>query len=237
MIYRLLKVAALRAMKTPIAPPEPPPGDHTTVQVYRASPGYLSYRLLGFWIGFSLLWVGGWLLVAVGLSRGDAAVQIFAAISMVGLAVVQFCVYFAIRIDYEMRYYVVTERSLRVREGAFLVKEMTISFANVQNIRGEQGPLMRLFKIQHLCVETAGGGSAGPGHGSDSRHRVRMAGIENADQVRDYIQQHLRSRSRDAGLGDPDDRGASPVAASSGASMIEALRELREATADLRKAV
>ena len=39
-----------------------------------------------------------------------------------------------VRLDFEKRWYLVTDRSLRVREGVVNVREMTIMFANIQNI-------------------------------------------------------------------------------------------------------
>ena len=40
-----------------------------------------------------------------------------------------------------MRYYIVTDRSQRVRQGAWLLREMTITHANLQNHRLVQGPV------------------------------------------------------------------------------------------------
>jgi len=129
----------------------------------------------------------------------------------------------------------VTDRSLRVREGAFIVKEMTLSYANIQNLRVVQGPLLRVFGIWHLQVDTAGGGAVQQGQPGAHAHRVRMAGIENAHEVRDTIQGHLRRRGASAGLGDPDDRDDdAPRAAVAGTEVRDALRELKQATAALR---
>ena len=66
--------------------------------------------------------------------------------------------YFSLRLNYEMRWYKVTDRSLRIRAGVWNVHEMTMTFANVQNISITQGPLERLFGISDVRVETAGGG-------------------------------------------------------------------------------
>jgi uncharacterized membrane protein YdbT with pleckstrin-like domain len=136
-----------------------------------------------------------------------------------------------------MRYYIVTDRSLRVREGAFIVKEMTLTYANIQNLRVVQGPLLRLFGIWHLQVDTAGGGAVQKGEPGSNAHRVRMAGIENAHEVRDTIQRHLRQRGVSAGLGDPDDRDDdAPRAMASSPEVLEALRALKRATSALRAA-
>ena len=60
---------------------------------------------------------------------------------------------------------------------------MTITHANVQNLRVVQGPLQRYFGIASLEVDTAGGGSAAKQarHQMGSGHTVRIAGIEKLD--------------------------------------------------------
>jgi hypothetical protein len=120
----------------------------------------------------------------------------------------------AILVDYDLRYYIVTDRNLRIRQGALIIQEATYTFANVQNVRIDQGPLERLFGISTLTIQTAGGGGksdkeggfqnilqAGPGHEGVIR------GVANPVELRDRIQA-LVKRHRDAGLGDPDDIGA-----------------------------
>lgn len=237
MLYSLSKNLALGLMKAPTKPPDPPSGSHGDVQIYRASPGFLTYRLLVFWIIISLNWLVPWGILMVWLFERETAPLIIAIIYAGLLAIVQFCVYFAIRIDYDMRYYIVTDRSLRIREGAFIVKEKTISFANVQNLRVVQGPIMRLFQIWHLKVDTAGGGAARNEHTERVPHRVQMAGIENAIEVRDRIRGHLRRYAASTGLGDLDDHDDDAAApATSGEAFLEALRGLRKAASGLRTA-
>jgi membrane protein YdbS with pleckstrin-like domain len=239
MLYSLTKGLALRVMKAPTEPPDPPSGSHGDIRIYRASPRFLTYRLLVFWIIISLNWLVPWGILTAWLFDREIALLIVAIIYAGLLAVVQFCIYFAIRIDYDMRYYIVTDRSLRIREGAFIVKEKTISFANVQNLRVVQGPIMRLFRIWHLKVDTAGGGASSNEHTERVPHRVQMAGIENAHEVRDQIRGHLRRYAASTGLGDlddhDDDAAAAPV--TNDAAFIEALRGLRIATSRLRAAV
>jgi len=238
MLYSLSKDLALTLMRAPTRPPDPPSGSHGEIQIYRASPRFLTYRLLVFWIVISLNWLVPWGILMVSLIDREITPFVIAIIYAIVLAIVQFCVYFAIRIDYDMRYYIVTDRSLRIREGAFIVKEKTISFANVQNLRVVQGPIMRLFGIWHLKVDTAGGGASSGEHTERVGHRVQMAGIENAHEVRDQIRDHLRKYATSTGLGDLDDHDddAAPPATSD-AAFVEALRGLRHSTAGLRTAM
>jgi len=233
-MYRLFKGLALSLMKAPTEPPAPPAGSHASVQIFRASPKYLTYRLLAYWIVVGLLWIGWWILVAVALIEQDEEPAIAAAIIAPLLLAGQFIAYFVVRIDYDMRYYIVTNRALRVRQGAVIVKEMTITHANVQNMRVVQGPLLRFFGIWNLKVDTAGGGgSSGPhGESDSSSHSIQMAGIENAHEVRDVILSHLRRHGGGTGLGDLDEAAPRRLASP---ELVAALSEVRDAGVDLRR--
>jgi uncharacterized membrane protein YdbT with pleckstrin-like domain len=147
----------------------------------------------------------------------------------------------AARLNYEMRWYIVTDRSLRIREGIFGVREMTLTFANIQNIAIRQGPLQRLLGIADVVVHTAGGGSATNHQGHDgggrsgALHTGTLRAVDNAEQVRDLILDRLR-HLRDAGLGDPDDRQhhVRDVRADDSADALRAaVQELLDAARDL----
>ena len=114
-----------------------------------------------------------------------------------------------------MRWYKISDRSLRIREGVVFVREMTMTFANIQNISISQGPIQRFFKIADLKVETAGGGGAVKPDSSSqnpvfSMHIGVFKGIENQDEVRDMMLARLK-KLRDTGLGDVDDAAAGAV--------------------------
>jgi hypothetical protein len=116
-----------------------------------------------------------------------------------------------LRLDYELRWYMVSDRAIRVREGITTVREKTITLANIQNIGVKQGPLQRLLGIADVEVKTAGGGggsvSAGK-HGhqrpGESLHVAYFRGVANANEIRDLLLEGVR-RQKDAGLGDHDD--------------------------------
>ena len=111
-------------------------------------------------------------------------------------------------LDFELRWYIVTDRSLRIREGITSVREKTMTFANIQNIVVRQGPLQRLLGIADVEVRNAGGGSSdessGEKHGNDPVHVGYFRGVDDADSIRNLLLEGVR-RQRDAGLGDPDD--------------------------------
>jgi membrane protein YdbS with pleckstrin-like domain len=133
------------------------------------------------------------------------------------------------RLDYELRWYMVTDRSLRLRHGVWKVSESTMSFANVQQVTVTQGPIQRLLGLADLKVQSAGGGSVPPGskHAGDDMHVGWFRHVTNAPEIRDLILERLR-RFRESGIGDPDDASGlapetSPVV--KGAA-LEAAREL-----------
>jgi hypothetical protein len=167
-----------------------------------------------------------------------------------GIGVVAYLVqlgftYAALRLDYELRWYIVTDRSLRIRSGLWTVQETTMSFANLQQVAITQGPLERLLRISNVRVESAGGGgkTAASGEGDDSGlHSGVFQGVENAEQIRDLILDRLRS-FRESGLGDPDEKQHRPPFLTSAPSdstvpkqdLLAAARELLSETRELRR--
>jgi membrane protein YdbS with pleckstrin-like domain len=219
--------------------PEPPPGDEARTQRFRAAPNYYKY-LLFIW-GLKTFFV---LAILLPMEVGP----LFALIEMrdrpvlgtvlIGLPqiIVLFFLFgrvFAlalVRLDFEKRWYLVTDRSLRLREGILNVREMTITFANIQNISISQGPIQRALGIADLRVDTAGGASRARHDGkgmSQNLHTAFFRGVENANAIRELIQTRQRAL-RDSGLGDHEELKAEPRPAAPGAVSEEFLAALRE---------
>ena len=138
--------------------------------------------------------------------------------------------YVMIRLDYRMRWYMLTDRSLRIRAGLWRITEQTLTFANIQNVTLRQGPVERLLGIASVKVRTAGGGSGADASDGDddsagqkALHIGWLRGLDDAANVRDQILAALH-RYRDSGLGDPDE--AVLLAESSEAPSTLAAREL-----------
>jgi membrane protein YdbS with pleckstrin-like domain len=153
--------------------------------------------------------------------------------------------YAAVRLDYELRWYIVTDRSLRIRSGLWSVQEVTMSFANLQQVVITQGPLERLLGIANVRVQSAGGGGKSPAAGkgkAEPMHNGIFHGVENAGEIRDLIVERLR-RFRETGLGDPDER-IHHVTAASGPNdgpgreeLLNAAKELLSEARQLKSAV
>lgn len=199
--------------------------------------------------------IGGWdgfiqIFVELVILMPPWAIPIIWVLKVAALAgfLLQLPLTYAVRrLDFEMRWYVVTDRSLRIRTGVWSVQEITMSFANLQQVEVSQGPLQRLLGLADLKVQSAGGGDVAPGKQGhqDSLHIGFFHGVENATEIRDLIQDRLR-RFRDSGLGDPEEvrRAAlppampvSPAAPSHDADVLAFARELAAEARALRAAL
>lgn len=147
-----------------------------------------------------------------------------------------------LRLDWEARWYMVSEESLRIREGLFRTHERTMTVANIQNLRIRRGPLQKLLGIADLEVHTAGGGAASSGGGGhqarpeSNLHMGRFRGIDDAEALRDRIQASML-RHRGSGLGDPDERhDEAPAPGSAGGGLLAACQELLGEARGLRVA-
>ncbi|MCY4029349.1 MAG: PH domain-containing protein, partial [Acidobacteria bacterium] len=150
-----------------------------------------------------------------------------------------------LRLGYEMRWYMVSDRALRIRYGVYSVREQTMTVVNIQNMAVKRGPLQRLFGIADLEIRTASG--AASDDDDESLSRGLLQGLDNAEELRNLLLASLR-QSRDAGLGDPDDQPAVPAlpaaltddraaAASEAASVLAAAGDLLAECRALRRTV
>jgi uncharacterized membrane protein YdbT with pleckstrin-like domain len=224
------------------ADPEPPPGDDASTKIYRAADNYYKYLLI-VWALSSFATILPTLiamivcLVAAATSNLNAWITLIPAFLLTVMIVVSLIHLAVVRLNYEKRWYIITDRSLRVREGVIGIQEMTVTFANIQNISISQGPIQRLLGIADLRVDTAGGaGATGHSHhaAAQQAHVAWFRGVDNAPQVREVIQSRLR-QWKDAGLGDHDDRSPEASAPDQSA-VLAALRDVHAAATALREA-
>ncbi len=168
------------------------------------------------------------------------AVEVAELLGILGFLVQLPFTFAAVRLDWQYRWYIVTDRSLRIRAGLWSLQESTMSFANLQQVEVRQGPVQRLLGIADVRVQSAGGGGHVGGEGQqahDSLHTGLFHGVDNASEIRDLILERLR-HFREAGLGDPDDAtAAAPSAASAPRDTLVAAQELLAEARALRAAV
>jgi hypothetical protein len=212
--------------------PHLPAGEPGSARVFRAAPNYWRLKLAR-WAArqaltlFGFVFLIGFLHMAPDTVTIDdhgrtrriptaPAMAVARGLEAFGIALwlVQLPLTLAvIRLDYQLRWYVVTDRAARLREGVLSLTEMTFTLVNVQDIRIAQGPLERLLGLADVELRTAGGSESGPGRGAHGAaltrnlHLARFRGVDNAEMIRDLVLERMK-RARDAGLGDPDDAAA-----------------------------
>jgi uncharacterized membrane protein YdbT with pleckstrin-like domain len=225
----------------PRQPPDLPVRPGETIERLHPAPGFLRYLKLWFWLGLIVIdvwFLAGWI-ASFFVSRwlGLALAPVFFAVTVLPDLVA----YVAIHLRYDSTWYVLSERSLRIRRGIWTIHETTITFENVQDVKIRQGPVQRIFGIADVIVETAGGGGSKKGEGDLSvpSHTGLIEGVDDAARIRDLIMARVR-RSRSAGLGDEarespeESRAAAPVWT---AEHVAVLREIRDGLREVGRAL
>jgi putative membrane protein len=143
-----------------------------------------------------------------------AAIGLGATVVGIPLAVVVVpLVWIARTVEYRHLRCTLTPRSLKVRRGWLNKEEKTIPLDKITDLALKQGPIMRLFEIEAISVETAG--QTGQGGAL-----VRLVGIRNARDFRDAV-----LTQRDRVVGSAEERGG----AATGPAGEGVLGEIRDA--------
>lgn len=129
--------------------------------------------------------------------------------------------YFFTKRYYERLEIVLTRRDLKVRRGIWNVEEKSVPLEKITDLALTQGPLMRLFDIKGMKVETAGQSSAGA--------LITITGIEDVDDFRDAV---LDQRDRISDWQESDETahetGGSPASGNEAAGTLSVLTEIRD---------
>jgi membrane protein YdbS with pleckstrin-like domain len=222
--------------KVPRRPPTLVALSGEKIESFRPSPGFLDYLKFQFWL--MLLLVDGALFVfwVVLLINETVAAILLAPLFLLAIIAPDIVAYVALHLRYDTTWYVMSDRSMRIRRGIWVIRETTVTFENVQNVELKQGPLQRHFGISDLVVQTAGGAGAVTPQGHQANpHEARIEGVSDAHRIRDVIMSRVRS-SRRAGLGDerPDAERQPVGGAGWTPAHLEVLRAIRDEIAALR---
>lgn len=194
----------------------------------KPSPAFVTYLQVQLWLVI-LLALLALVLLSVGiLVAGESFWFLIGTVagSLVLLAVALIG-YLAIYLRYDTTWYVFSDRSMRLRRGILIIRESTITFENIQNVKVTQGPLQRFLGIANVVVETAGGGgSAAEGGVGLSMHSGLIEGVAEAAEIRDSIMNRVKA-NLSTGLGDEDPRAESHDHAWS-PRHLAVLREIRD---------
>ncbi|MCC6509459.1 MAG: PH domain-containing protein [Pirellulaceae bacterium] len=216
----------------PAAPPELVGAEDQQVRAFRPALGYLRYRKLYFWIGLfavDITLVVAWL--ALLFARPIVGI-LLAPLFWFVIIVPDILVYIALHLRYDTTWYVLSDRTLRIRRGIWIINEVTITYENIQNVSIKQGPVQRLYGISDVVVQTAGGGGAVGQHGEQnlSGHTGLLEGIDNPEELRELIMAKWRT-AKSAGLGDEYQRPMANAFMPHGLSTpaeLELLQQIRD---------
>ena len=191
-IYRGIWKVLVDWFRVPQHPPDLPVREGEYIVRFQPGEGFLRYLKSIFWIVAVLIdaaLTAAYIGIAIACIVGGIwwLAVLLLPIALFLIVVPDIVAYVAIHLRYDTTWYVMTDRSLRIRRGIWIIRETTITFENVQNVKVRQGPLQRHFGIANLIVETAGGGGGGPhgNSGASAMHTGVIEGIANAQELRD----------------------------------------------------
>jgi membrane protein YdbS with pleckstrin-like domain len=222
-----LRPLFLPLLKLDPTPPHLPEGS-SLVRQLKPTEQWLAYRYLAALFGLLYQFIGAGV-GAVALVTAEPRWGLLGAALLLGVEVVVIgFTLVAIRVDYELRHYLVGDRSLRVVQGAWKREEVTLSYANIQNIEVNQGPLERVFGFKSLTISTAGSDAPSAGGGRSLGHSAALVGLADAEELKRLILDMLKGQ-RDSGLGEAQAHEAPALPLERLEEVLAAARALRDA--------
>jgi membrane protein YdbS with pleckstrin-like domain len=235
-VYEGVWAVLVKLLRVPPLPPELP--GVLKVAALRPADGYLNYQKLVFWLTAWFPPIVAIVIIALVAIPAPIVAVLIAVPLLIFFTAPLVVAFVALHVKFDSTWYVLSDRSIRLRRGIITILETTITYENIQNVTVEQGPIQRLFGISDLRISTAGGGGGSPHGESASMHVGRLEGIDAPQEIRELIMDRVRA-SRSAGLGDearhdPSPALPSPALPSTHAftpawtpAHIEALRDIR----------
>ncbi len=93
--------------------------------------------------------------------------------------------------------YLLSDRSLRIRRGLWVYKEITLSLKNIQQVKISQNLLERLWGIGTVEVRTAGGGAVSKKdeENNDKSHTGELVGLLDPFDMRELVNNAIERAS------------------------------------------
>ncbi len=224
-------------LRVPSEPPWLSGADDQSVCAFRPAEGYLEYLKFYFWIGLfavDIVLVFGWVAILIA---NPFLGTVIAPLAWAIIILPDIVVYIAIHLRYDTTWYILSDRTLRIRRGIWTIQETTITFDNIQNVSVRQGPIERMYGICDVVVETAGGGGSKSEAGPADVHTGLLEGVNNAEEIRQMIMKQWLA-TKTAGLGDEaTEEGVEGISTNSNAwnpNHVAVLRQIRDLVSQLR---
>lgn len=180
-------------LEVPLHAPEPPPGRASWTRSFRPAPAFLRYlklmALLRMGVVLAVLLSFGAALVAA--TEGHPVAMVATALLVLGMLGMTALDLMSVRFRYDTTWYVMTDRAIRNRRGIWTIRENTVSFDNVQNVKLREGPVQRYLGIQDLVVETAAS-SGGSGDQPAQAQSLTLEGVADGEELRGRMTERMR---------------------------------------------
>ena len=135
--------------------------------------------------------------------------------------------------------YLLSDRSLRIRRGLWIYKEITLSLKNIQQVKISQNILERLWGIGTVEVRTAGGGAVSKKDekNNDKSHTGELVGLLDPFDMRELVNTAIENASSAAATTPSPNIGAGSYATAQSPELQQAIQELSLASKSLRHAI
>lgn len=144
---------------------------------------YTGYLVLMYLVLIFIIWIGccSWMFI-------DSD---FLPFILIGLVIFVVCGIFTIIwavLYYKSVVYHLNNTEMTWKRGVFFRKTGIVPYNRITNVDIVQGPVMRLFGIYHLKIETAGGGA------SKNSAEIQIEGIHDPEPLRQMIMDFVRGQ-------------------------------------------
>ncbi len=135
-------------------------------------------------IGWGISFVLGLVLGVVLLLTVD---KLFFGLCLVGWLILMSLILLWIPAFYKSLEYIIDSDSVKMRQGVFWRKRVTVPYAKITNIDVTQGPVQRMFNIGTIHIQTAG--ASGP---QGAHAELKLVGVRDLDGLKDTIMERVR---------------------------------------------
>lgn len=173
---------------------------------------YTGYLLITYLVLTVLIWAAAtsWMFI-------DSFFRLFILVGIAVLAVILIFICIWAPLYYKSVVYHLNDTEMTWKRGVFFRKTGIVPYNRITNVDIVQGPVMRVFGISHLKIETAGGGA------SKSYAEIQIEGVTDPEPLRQLIMDFVRGQKPAAAATGTEYK---PAAAAANADMQALLEEV-----------
>ena len=150
---------------------------------FKPAKQYTGYLLLLYAVLILIIWASccGWMFV-------DSFFIVFIILGFVALGVCLIFTCIWAPLYYKSVVYHLNDTEMTWKRGVFFRKTGIVPYNRITNVDIVQGPVMRVFGISHLKIETAGGGA------SKNSAEIQIEGVSDPEPLRQMIMDFVRGQ-------------------------------------------